>query len=86
MYTRRSLLQLLTAAGATGLFPGDQAHGAAMRTIPQKPGARVIVDNDFAGDPDGLIALAHQLLAPTLLRSWFPSVGMKTARRRIAFS
>jgi hypothetical protein len=64
MYTRRSLLQLLTAAGATGLFPGDQAHGAAMRTIPQKPGARVIVDNDFAGDPDGLIALAHQLLAP----------------------
>jgi purine nucleosidase len=25
---------------------------------------RVVVDNDFAGDPDGLVALAHHLLAP----------------------
>lgn len=25
---------------------------------------RVIVDNDYAGDPDGLVALAHHLLAP----------------------
>jgi inosine-uridine nucleoside N-ribohydrolase len=24
----------------------------------------VIIDNDFAGDPDGLVALAHQLLSP----------------------
>ena len=32
--------------------------------IPQRPSARVIVDNDFAGDPDGLVALAHQLLSP----------------------
>lgn len=36
----------------------------AQRLIPQRPSRRVIVDNDFAGDPDGLIALAHQLLAP----------------------
>lgn len=26
---------------------------------------RVIVDNDFAGDPDGLAALAHHLVAPS---------------------
>ncbi|WP_062289544.1 nucleoside hydrolase [Demequina phytophila] len=25
---------------------------------------RVIIDNDFAGDPDGLVALAHHLLSP----------------------
>ncbi|GAA3796028.1 nucleoside hydrolase [Cellulomonas soli] len=25
---------------------------------------RVVVDNDFAGDPDGLVALAHHLLSP----------------------
>ncbi|WP_062464091.1 nucleoside hydrolase [Demequina soli] len=25
---------------------------------------RVIIDNDFAGDPDGLLALAHHLLSP----------------------
>jgi purine nucleosidase len=26
---------------------------------------RVIVDNDFSGDPDGLVGLAHHLLSPT---------------------
>lgn len=36
----------------------------AARFIPQKATSRVIVDNDFAGDPDGLVALAHQLLSP----------------------
>lgn len=34
------------------------------RRIPQNATVRVIVDNDFAGDPDGLAALAHQLLSP----------------------
>lgn len=27
--------------------------------------SRVVVDNDWAGDPDGLVALAHHLLSPT---------------------
>lgn len=36
----------------------------AQARIPQRPSRRVIVDNDFAGDPDGLIGLAHQLLSP----------------------
>jgi hypothetical protein len=35
----------------------------AYRRIPVTPKSRVIVDNDFAGDPDGLLALAHHLLA-----------------------
>src|SRR6476661_6389088 len=26
---------------------------------------RVVVDNDFAGDPDGVLALAHHLLSPS---------------------
>ncbi|MBU6208058.1 MAG: nucleoside hydrolase [Alphaproteobacteria bacterium] len=37
---------------------------AATGLIPQTADKRVIIDNDFAGDPDGLAALAHQLLAP----------------------
>lgn len=37
---------------------------AAPRRIPQSALARVIVDNDFAGDPDSLVALAHHLLSP----------------------
>ena len=28
--------------------------------------ARVIIDNDFGGDPDGLFQLAHQLLSPSV--------------------
>jgi hypothetical protein len=28
------------------------------------PRLRVIIDNDFAGDPDGLLQLAHHLLSP----------------------
>lgn len=31
-----------------------------------EPRARVIVDNDFGGDPDGLFQLAHQLLSPSV--------------------
>ena len=31
------------------------------------PLCRVVVDNDFAGDPDGLVGLAHHLLSPTNL-------------------
>ncbi|KJK12386.1 hypothetical protein UB45_09020 [Terrabacter sp. 28] len=29
-----------------------------------RPRCRVIVDNDWSGDPDGLVALAHHLLSP----------------------
>lgn len=31
-----------------------------------KPRMRVIVDNDFSGDPDGLFQLAHLLLSPSV--------------------
>lgn len=33
----------------------------ALAQVNRTPQCRVIVDNDFAGDPDGLVALAHQL-------------------------
>jgi hypothetical protein len=29
-----------------------------------RPRCRVVVDNDWSGDPDGLVALAHHLLSP----------------------
>lgn len=57
MLTRRMTL----AATATLALPGQVWADA---TIPQRASARVIIDNDFAGDPDGLVALAHQLLTP----------------------
>jgi purine nucleosidase len=39
-----------------------------MNTLPRlnlSARCRVIVDNDFSGDPDGLVGLAHHLLSPT---------------------
>ena len=52
------------------------------------PHCRVIVDNDYAGDPDGLVALAHHLVSPantvTVITSSFLnprfSAGMPGAR------
>jgi inosine-uridine nucleoside N-ribohydrolase len=32
--------------------------------LPVAPRCRVILDNDWSGDPDGLVALAHHLLSP----------------------
>ncbi|MGY1735066.1 hypothetical protein [Geodermatophilus sp. SYSU D00684] len=37
-------------------------HGGRLRLAEQ---CRVVVDDDWAGDPDGLVALAHHLLSPT---------------------
>lgn len=57
--TRRHLLAGLAA------LPVATALARPAGPIAQLANARVIVDNDFAGDPDGLIALAHQLLSPS---------------------
>ncbi|MEI4280336.1 nucleoside hydrolase [Klenkia terrae] len=52
------------------------------------PTCRVVVDNDFSGDPDGLVALAHHLLSPanrvvavtsTCLNPQFPSPASSAA-------
>lgn len=52
----RSILCILTAFG-TQCASGQTTH---------KVRARVIIDNDFGGDCDGLFALAHQLLSPSV--------------------
>jgi hypothetical protein len=37
--------------------------GALSRRVVEQ--CRVVVDNDYAGDPDGILALAHHLLSPS---------------------
>jgi len=65
MQSRRQLLRLTLPLSLAALFMSAPiATWAQDRLIPQKASARVIVDNDFAGDPDGLAALAHQVLTP----------------------
>ncbi|MDE2410238.1 MAG: nucleoside hydrolase [Sphingomonadales bacterium] len=58
---RRAVVTGSLAGLAAGLLPRT---ARAANLIPQRASSRVIVDNDFAGDPDGLVALAHQLLSP----------------------
>lgn len=59
---RRQLLSTLGVGLAA--LPASRLFAGPFRMVPQRPSARVIVDNDFSGDPDGLVALAHQLLSP----------------------
>jgi purine nucleosidase len=51
------------AAGRAARYarPVDLTEGMSAR-----PRLRVIVDNDFAGDPDDLVQLAHHLLSPSV--------------------
>lgn len=58
---RRHALGAFAAAWA-GRLARAQTEAAEDRRIPQKPARRVIIDNDFAGDPDGFVAADHQLL------------------------
>jgi purine nucleosidase len=74
--TRRDILRVGAGAGLTlagaGLLGASNAALAALAplaplapfTMRGGPDRRVIVCNDFSGDPDGLFALVHQLLAP----------------------
>ncbi|MFM6832471.1 MAG: nucleoside hydrolase [Novosphingobium sp.] len=54
------------------------AHSATAAADKQPPSARVIIDNDFAGDPDGLFQLAHHVLCrsvsiPLIIGSHLPA-------------
>lgn len=48
------------------LFTPALARSAMLLDDQTKPRARLIIDNDFGGDPDGLFQLAHHLLSPTM--------------------
>jgi len=52
-------------AGAAAL-PGPAIAVPAIAGPAMKPRMRVILDNDFSGDPDGLFQLAHHLLSPSV--------------------
>jgi inosine-uridine nucleoside N-ribohydrolase len=48
-----------------GRMPSMPSPHPGLRAL-AAPRARVIVDNDFSGDPDGLVQLAHHLLSPSV--------------------
>lgn len=65
-----SMAALLAAAavtGATASSPQPAAAGIQAAVDPGPgPRIRVISDNDYSGDPDGLVQLAHLLLSPSV--------------------
>lgn len=56
-YVACSLICLLTTF---------QSFGQISKLADVSPRMRIIVDNDFSGDPDGLFQLAHLLLSPSV--------------------
>ena len=46
--------------------PAAAVQAGAWPTDFIQPRLRVIADNDYSGDPDGLVELAHQLLSPSV--------------------
>jgi inosine-uridine nucleoside N-ribohydrolase len=57
-----TLIMLLATAPA----PASAETRSVDPYTPIRPRARLIIDNDFGGDPDGLFQLAHHLLSPTM--------------------
>ena len=49
------------------------------------PRCRVITDNDYCGDPDGLVQLVHQILSPSAVSGLGASgAGPSKARKAVA--
>lgn len=62
--TRRNLLGGVMAL-VLGAMPPVRANAAeTTRSVAKR--IRIIVDNDFGGDPDGLFQLAHFVLGPSV--------------------
>ncbi|MDQ8200526.1 nucleoside hydrolase [Pelagicoccus enzymogenes] len=51
------------SVACVSIFP---LQAESLPDFPIKPRARVIVVNDFGGDPDGLFQIAHHLLSPSV--------------------
>ncbi len=47
-------------------FPVAAQENSSLSKVAIEPRIRVIIDNDFGGDPDGLFQLVHQVLSPSV--------------------
>ena len=61
----KKILFLTTGIITTSVSYGQTKPEASYAKDFVMPRMRVIVDNDFGGDPDGLFQLAHQVLSPS---------------------
>src|SRR4249919_1795510 len=64
----RNNLRLITVFScliSASLFAQNNSYSIFPRDA-VKPRMRIIIDNDFGGDPDGLFQLVHHLLSPSV--------------------
>jgi purine nucleosidase len=61
-HDRRAMLRLLATLPVVLALP----HATRALPAPGRKRQRLIVDNDFAGDPDGLVQMAHHLRSPSV--------------------
>jgi len=62
LYSKREAVRLLGATLAVAPLAGLHARASAADVVRM----RTIIDNDFAGDPDGLVQLAHHALSQSV--------------------
>lgn len=62
---KKSLLAILIFIICTNVY-AQKNTGSLFADSLVKPRMRVIIDNDFSGDPDGLFQLVHHLLSPSV--------------------
>lgn len=62
----KTLFLIILGSCFLGAFVVGQTRMTSPLTEVAAPRARVIIDNDFGGDPDGLFQLVHHLLSPSV--------------------
>ena len=70
MKSKIRFITLILCLLSTNMFaqPGSPVKktGSIFSEDAVKPRMRIIIDNDFGGDPDGLFQLVHHLLSPSV--------------------
>ena len=61
-HDRRTMLRLLATLPVVLALP----RAASALSVTGQKRQRLIIDNDFAGDPDGLVQMAHHLRSPSV--------------------
>ena len=66
IYSKHLYVILFCLLSMSAFSQADTAHTSLFNNAVVKPRMRIIIDNDFGGDPDGLYQLVHHLLSPSV--------------------
>src|ERR1041384_4496630 len=63
---KKTFLLLFSCLISVCVFAQNNATRKNQPAISGEPRMRIIIDNDFSGDPDGLFQLVHHILSPSV--------------------